>query len=112
MAAVHDGLRVKVLEDSFAELIRCSSGDPDTAHQHRVEAVHEHLDFVPADDDIVSYYTIPFEEFPAPVLRSIRLGANNFARFQDLKLMLRRFGISGPVSCERFWITSYRRKQI
>ena len=102
----------KVLEDSFPKLIRYAPEDSDIARQRRVEAVHEHLDFFPADDDIVSYYAIPFEEFPAPVLRTIRLGANNFARFQDLKLMLRRFGIPGPVSCERSRITSYRRKQI
>ncbi|MDO4356430.1 MAG: DUF2971 domain-containing protein [Clostridia bacterium] len=102
----------KVLENSFPELEKYAPEDADVARQRRVEAVHEHLDFFPADDDIVSYYTIPFEEFPEPVLCSIRLGANNFARFQDLKLMLRQFGIPGRVTCERSRITSYRRKQI
>ncbi len=102
----------KVLEEGFPELEKYEHSDEGVARQRRVEAVHEHLDFFPADDDIVSYYTIPFEEFPEPVLCSIRLGANNFARFQDLQLMLRRFGIAGQVTCERSRITSYRRKQI
>lgn len=102
----------KVLENSFSGLEKFAPEDADIARQRRVEAVHEHLDFFASDDDIVSYYTIPFENFPGQVLRTIRLGANNFARFQDLKLMLSKFGIPGQVNCVRSRITSYRRKQI